>query len=619
MKTWRLMLAACTAAGALSGSAAFAIESPKHFDGCSYDVPVGALPTTTNPVVIEKRGSSCFKGESSDYFSIFVRSEPPVTIDLAKNSKKLIKNAEYILLPKAKRGSVVATLSLSRLGASDIPFTILKLADFAIDRKNGLRLTMDKAIYNGPQGYRFARGEDASIKVNIIYAYEKKTDSKISAAITRAQEAARSIGVLPVAAVTPQVTAALAVVGEAAAEIAKAGNKNITLGTLMELSAVKGGTESAMLAYSLGPITKEPGRFFIGIQRRPSILVTDLAEKPGGGFDAGIAAWGTDRSAKILDQFIGGEPLIQLLHADLGDAVDALSSTDPATFEAACRKLTAAVAKPKFGLSGPDQVIAKWAMLAPNYNMTMGPIRDTMCMKAIQSSGEWLRYSLPFPGRDDPVPTAYLKIMQDAQAAADKARQQASLAESAADLAQSHYAQATLPNKPAGFTYKLTGSSSFYGTAPDAENRVSGKFLMLNGDLAGDYYLGQMTVGANGVPRYQGSGRYVFAADRPKGCSAQATPAPGCYVETRDYYVGDFSNNFFDGFGRLKWRDGRVYEGKIVSGMPSGLGVLRGPDGRVQYGQFAAGKLSGMALQVEADGRRIYGNSVDGELSATIN
>lgn len=78
--------------------------------------------------------------------------------------------------------------------------------------------------------------------------------------------------------------------------------------------------------------------------------------------------------------------------------------------------------------------------------------------------------------------------------------------------------------------------------------------------------------------RMHGAGTFVGAPDSAGGAVYS--------------YTGHFRDNLKDGYGRLTWPDGSVFEGQWAQGKQHGLGTMSKPGDEKKYGRYEHGHLS---------------------------
>ncbi|CDW73841.1 morn repeat protein [Stylonychia lemnae] len=63
-----------------------------------------------------------------------------------------------------------------------------------------------------------------------------------------------------------------------------------------------------------------------------------------------------------------------------------------------------------------------------------------------------------------------------------------------------------------------------------------------------------------------------------------------------DYYIGEWKDSKYHGYGKYYWKDGRIYEGQWVNNNTEGLGLFKFSNGDQQYGQWVNGKSEGVGV-----------------------
>jgi hypothetical protein len=72
-------------------------------------------------------------------------------------------------------------------------------------------------------------------------------------------------------------------------------------------------------------------------------------------------------------------------------------------------------------------------------------------------------------------------------------------------------------------------------------------------------------------------------------------------------YMGEWKNDFFDGFGEYTWSDGRTFKGCFKQDKMHGKGEVRWPDGRKFEGEYKMDMVHGHGIVTLADGRAFEG------------
>lgn len=77
------------------------------------------------------------------------------------------------------------------------------------------------------------------------------------------------------------------------------------------------------------------------------------------------------------------------------------------------------------------------------------------------------------------------------------------------------------------------------------------------------------------------------------------------FAESERTYEGSFSNNLFEGKGRLTYKDGRMYEGDFKAGKKDGTGTMVQPNGNKYIGDWSNDMKHGIGVWYNAkDGTR---------------
>jgi hypothetical protein len=74
-----------------------------------------------------------------------------------------------------------------------------------------------------------------------------------------------------------------------------------------------------------------------------------------------------------------------------------------------------------------------------------------------------------------------------------------------------------------------------------------------------------------------------------------------------NFYMGEWKNDFFDGFGEYAWSDGRTFKGCFKQDKMHGKGVVHWPDGRKFEGEYKMDMVHGHGIVNLADGRAFEG------------
>ena len=174
---------------------------------------------------------------------------------------------------------------------------------------------------------------------------------------------------------------------------------------------------------------------------------------------------------------------------------------------------------------------------------------------------------------------------------------------------------------------------------------IIGEFIFNKLNGFGEYYRNDGSVYRggffDGAP--QGDGEEIFLNGAIfKGFYLSGQKKHGKFMwENGNYYLGDFSEDKFNGYGIYKWGEDRTYEGYWVNGKMEGKGKLKLKDGSFYEGEFKGGKRWGNGLYIwnkekyykgnwindkqngfglyYKNGKKIKGFWVDGKLMASYN
>lgn len=75
-----------------------------------------------------------------------------------------------------------------------------------------------------------------------------------------------------------------------------------------------------------------------------------------------------------------------------------------------------------------------------------------------------------------------------------------------------------------------------------------------------------------------------------------------------DFYMGSFSGNVPNGFGKYLWKDGCMYEGEWKRGKASGKGKFSWPSGATYEGEFKSGRMEGFGSFTGSEGDTYRGS-----------
>lgn len=72
------------------------------------------------------------------------------------------------------------------------------------------------------------------------------------------------------------------------------------------------------------------------------------------------------------------------------------------------------------------------------------------------------------------------------------------------------------------------------------------------------------------------------------------------FAETERTYDGTFSQNLFEGKGKLSYKDGRTYTGDFKQGKKDGNGTMHFPNGDKYIGQWSNDMQHGIGIKFDA-------------------
>ena len=78
-----------------------------------------------------------------------------------------------------------------------------------------------------------------------------------------------------------------------------------------------------------------------------------------------------------------------------------------------------------------------------------------------------------------------------------------------------------------------------------------------------------------------------------------------------NFYMGEWKNDFFDGFGEYTWSDGRIFKGYFKQDKMHGKGEVHWPDGRKFEGEYNMDRVHGHGTVTLADGRAFEGEFIN--------
>ena len=115
----------------------------------------------------------------------------------------------------------------------------------------------------------------------------------------------------------------------------------------------------------------------------------------------------------------------------------------------------------------------------------------------------------------------------------------------------------------------------------------------------------------DGLP--QGEGEEIFLdGTQFKGFYLSGQKKHGKFVwKSGHYYLGDFSEDKFHGYGIYKWGEDRTYEGYWSNGKMDGKGKLKLKDGNYYDGEFKQGKKYGYGIYIWNKEKYYKGNWIN--------
>ena len=91
------------------------------------------------------------------------------------------------------------------------------------------------------------------------------------------------------------------------------------------------------------------------------------------------------------------------------------------------------------------------------------------------------------------------------------------------------------------------------------------------------------------------------------------------FAESERTYEGKFSQNLFEGKGKLTYKDGRQYEGDFKQGKKDGNGTMTFPNGNKYIGQWENDAQHGIGIQYTAkDQQKKQGQWTNGKRTAWL-
>ncbi len=153
-------------------------------------------------------------------------------------------------------------------------------------------------------------------------------------------------------------------------------------------------------------------------------------------------------------------------------------------------------------------------------------------------------------------------------------------------------------------TYAYPDGSKYQGYFMDGKPNSRGTFYYPNGER----YVGSFK---NGLP--EGEGRlYSPDGSVQDGLWREGDLISDVSNQPRPSNSGCISGNCKNGEGKYRFKDGTIYEGQFLNGLPDGLGKVVYPDGEFYEGAFARGSFNGIGILIMKDGTPVNGNWKDG-------
>lgn len=521
-----------------------------------------------------------------EYGNVFVQFLPGTldvdAIDQAKR-RDFLRRIEAFFAPATNSAVISAEFRLKR--ENDDEGTLLDtfpLMSFTKDDRKGLLLDQDIATLSNRIGYRFRISGDARVFVKITAIYTKNRNFQIVERLGQISKLLKPLGWVPMSAEKK-----LDAISQAKAidtALRQEFRQRHELTTFMPLGYEEGaflaGYRSVNLRSPLLPV----GNFFVGLERRPSVLVDNARRKDDGTWDFNTPDFSVDTTERILDRRIAGSSLIAKIRnymtpSDLAD----LAGEDVTRFGGACQLARDTLRRDDMALNPKDRTLAFWALTASNLNTGNRAIRKQSCFKIMESGNSFKSNNLPLrPLPPLPLTPSYLQLLTNARHAADQADQIARSAQAVSDgaIAASVAARRT-PPAPNHAIVPWPGLYQYAGSLPASNRPGRGQIHYLDPNVQGDLFSGDVIMNGT-LLTPAGPGRYVTAS--PSGAQPRTI-------------LGVMANGRFDGEGRLEWSGGEVYRGAIANGMPQGLGYLEKPDGTVAIAPFTNGKADGAGFR----------------------
>lgn len=547
--------------------------------------------------------NSCFIAPSVDYYGrLFIRFDmatfnfDQVASALDKERKRsLLKRVKSFFLPKTTEGSLVATVTLM---PANIVVGVQELARFKRSDSKGITINSSSSSLNGYASPFFkAENGTAQLSVKVRYVFTKDQGSILSSLIADATKLLSGEGFLSGKPVLSQ--PALEAVKAVEAKITEQFKVAQAIDNDVQLSFNPGTTMAVYRAIPFGDILDNSAQLFLAAVPLRSALV-DLPPNDLDKHHYTNGGYGMLATNPIRNRTIRGVSLKDYVSEKMGSQYTALDDgSDKAKFLQACQTLKAVVEDTTLSFSADDQLAATWAFIAANPLLSQKDVRQQYCLHASEVSGDLKRPLLDLPKVDAPPPTdLQAAVLAPAIVAAEKAATSQASAQSAINVALEAMNKANLPVAPSGYEKKLNGLSEYHGQNMVTPGRFYGTFVDLVSTRKGNHFEGSMILSGSS-PIFDGLGRY--------------TPASGTGFAYKEY-SGNFSANYFKGFGIMRWADGQEFHGEFANDEPAGHGILFKPDGRRFYGRFSGIQPVGNGDAVERtnDGTLKSGRWVSG-------
>ena len=503
--------------------------------------------------------------------------------------RSLLKRIKSFFLPNTTQGHMFLTLTLiPGDGTAPRPIGEIPLASFSRTDKKGIVIRRNIQTRDGFYGPAILATAQTQVIATVRYTFTDDQSSRISKVLSDVSAYFSGLGLLR------SKTLAGPKLEEAFAPIDKLIDTQFDVraeGTnAIQLSVDPASTMAAYRHLTFNGVTDGGGHLYVGLAKLRSVLVNPPEDDGPLIYSSG--GYGHDATDEILDRRIDGLTLRAHMRDAMGADFDKLNETqNVGIFLNGNNALGKAINAADLGLNANDKLALRWALLAGNPLLRRSDVRGAYLLANSEDALAALKLELP---PVDVVLTDGQKALREAtRRAADNAKtamtavnlaiQNGSDANNAAVLAGPGGAVATCPQRGAATTgatpqyciEAAPGTYRYAGEAPTTDRRFSGYIAFDNGaKYTGSFILASM-------PVFQGHGRY-------SGGSLEPT--------LRDY-SGEFANNFFSGFGIMRWKDGREFHGQFANDVPNGYGILYDADGTAYYTQYVAGDPTGEVLR----------------------